>query len=131
MTTNVLEPGPNTLYATSAGSTEGTGDWFRIPPWMDRLSFQVTLVTASAGATAGTTTHIEVSNDGTIPLGTKGRTVDTQATTDTISNGGSLVSSMQCQWGWVRAKVASLTTSTAGSAGSPAVTVTCNAGYSR
>lgn len=131
MSISVLEPGPNTIYTTTVGSTAGTGNWYRVPPWLGRLSFQVTLLTASAGATAGTTTHIEVSNDGSRPLLTKGRTIDTQATTDAIVNGGALQSSMDAAWGWVRANVASLTTSTAGSAGSPSVTVVCNASFTR
>ena len=127
---NTLEPGPNTIYTTTVGSTAGTGSWYRVPPWLTRLSVQFILNTSSAGATAGTTTHLEVSNDGVNALLTKGRTFDTQGTTDLIVNGGSLQSSMDAAWGWVRAKVASLTTSTAGSTGSPSVSVIVNAGYS-
>ena len=118
----VLFNGSNTILTSSAGSTAAVGDWYSVDG-LTELSFQAILTASSVGATAGTTVHIEVSNTTAIALATKGRTIGLTCTTDTVSDGGSLVSSMVGTWRYIRANLASLTTSTAGSAGSPSVTV--------
>ena len=129
MSSNYIQtPGPTTLLASTAGSTQTVGSWFEVHPSITRLGFQVILQTASAGATAGTTVFIEATNSTSYPaMATKGQTFAPIATTDLVSDGGMMVSSMQGQWRFLRANMNSLTTSTAGSAGSPSVTVVVGA----
>ena len=60
--------GPTTLLTSTAGSVGATGNWYRVPPKLRALAFQVTQVTSSVGATASSTTFIQVSNDGVNPI---------------------------------------------------------------
>lgn len=118
------------IFQSTAGSTAKAGDWIRVHPGLHRLAFQVVLQTASAGATAGTTVSIEGTNSTSYPaLATKLQQFVPIATTDLVSDGGGLASSMDRQWAWIRANMISLTSSTAGSAGSPSVTVLASGGY--
>ena len=119
--------GPTVIFTSTAGTTSSAGSWYQVHPSINRLAFHVKQTTSSVGATAGSTTYIEVSNDGVTALATKGLTIGITATTDTVSDGGTFASSMQAQWAYIRANLNSLTTSTAGSAGSPAVVVTVGA----
>ena len=135
MSINLIQtPGPVTIFTSTAGSTSKAGDWYRVHPSIGRLTWQATLNTSSAGATAGSTVYIEVSNTptsettGPVPLATKGQTIALAGTTDAVSDGAVLASSMSGAWAWVRANMNSLTTSTAGTAGSPSVSVVMNAG---
>lgn len=120
-------PGPTTIYATSVGSTAGVGDWYRVPPRIGKLSFQAILSASSVGATAASSASIEVTNSTAIGLATKGRVFDLTATTDVVSDGGAFQSSMDAAWAWVRGKVTSLSSATAGSTGSPSVQIIVNA----
>jgi hypothetical protein len=117
-----LFPGANTILGPT-GSTVATGEWYSIPTQCDRLSFEAILQASSVGATAASTVIFQVSNStlATSNGAMAGRTIALTCTTDLITGGGSLVSSMVSQWKFVRALVNSLTTSTAGSAGTPAV----------
>lgn len=117
-----LYPGANTILGPT-GSTVATGEWYQIPTNCDRLTFEAILQASSVGATCASTVIFQVSNStlATSNGAQAGRTVALSATTDLICGGGTLVSSMVGQWKYVRAVVNSLTTSTAGSAGTPAV----------
>ena len=120
-----------TLYAGGnvilgpTGSTVATGEWYSIPANVNgsAMSFEAILQASSVGATAASTVIFQVSNTtiATSNGAQVGRTIALTCTTDLIAGGGSLVSSMAAQWKFVRALVNSLTTSTAGSAGTPAV----------
>ena len=120
-------PGPTTIYQTSVGSTAGTGEWYRVPGRLGKLAFQAILSASSVGATCASSASIEVANSTQIACATKGRVFDLTATTDVVSDGGALQSSMEAAWSYVRGKVTSLTTSTAGSAGSPSVSIIVSA----
>ena len=122
-------PGVTTIFTSTAGSTIATGSWYEILPTIGALAWQVKLQTSSAGATAATTVTIEVSNDSSLALATVGQTIALTATTDAVSDGAVLASSMRGPWRYIRARMNSLTTSTAGSTGSPAVNVYMSAGY--
>ena len=124
----LLFTGSNTVLTTTAGSTVSTGSWYSIPPELSRLACQAVLAASSAGATAGTTVYIEVSNTTAIAAATRACTFALSCTTDTVSDGAVFSTTMNGAWKLVRARVASLTTSTAGSAGSPTVTVYIGAG---
>lgn len=120
--------GPTNLLTSTAGSTAKTGEWFRVPPKLRALAFQVVQVTSSVGATASSTTFIQVSNDGVNPIADNPITIALTGTTDTVSNGACFPTSYGGNWGWIRAKLNSLSSSTAGSVGSPSVTVSVCAG---
>lgn len=126
--TLVNSAGPTVLLQSSAGTTQTVGGWFRFAPHIANPTFQVKQTSSSVGATAGSTTYIELSNDGVTPIATKGVTVSLTGTTDVVSDGAALPSSLNGSWLYLRANLQSLTTSTAGSAGAPSVTVTMNAG---
>lgn len=130
MADNII-PGVVTLLASTAGSTLKVGNWFKVDPSVLHrdLAFQAVMTASSVGATASSTVNIEVSNDGVYPLSTAAALIIALTNTSTtyISGGGCLPSSFAGSWGYIRANLSSLTTSTAGSAGSPAVTVTCGA----
>lgn len=123
-------PGVTTLLSNTAGTTNVVGDWVRIHPKLGRLSFQAILIASSVGATASSSVHIEVSNDGFYPLATKALTLSlTNTSTTYASDGGVLASTMDGTWQYVRANLQSLTTSTAGSAGNPQVSVNMGAAW--
>lgn len=123
----VLYPGSKILDST-AGSTAATGDWYTVPAEYGDLTWQAVLVASSVGATAGSTITIQLSNS-TAAAAVTAQTIGLTCTTDTVSNGGGLAgSTFQGAWKYVRAVLTSLTTSTAGSAGSPSVDVYAYAG---
>lgn len=123
----LLYPGAQ-IFASTAGSTAATGSWYTIPTEYGDLTWQAVLTASTVGATAGSTVTIQLSNTTAIAAVT-GQTIALTCTTDTVSNGGGLAgTTMQGAWKYVRAVLTSLTTSTAGSAGSPAVTVYAYAG---
>ena len=122
--------GPVTILASSAGSTSSVGSWYQIHPAMGRIGVQVIGVASSAGATMGTTVYIEVSNSTAYASSAKALTFNlTNSTTDYVSDFSGLPTTHERAWQFIRANMNSLTTSTAGSAGSPSVTVILNAGY--
>lgn len=124
----LLTPG-TAILASTAGSTAATGSWYTIPPHHRDLSWQAVLTASSVGATAASTVTIQVSNTTSVAVTTSVQTMALTCTTDTVTNGGTLFgSTLQGQWKYIRALLGSLTTSTAGSAGSPAVTVYVNVG---
>ena len=124
--TKSLSYGPTTILTNTAATTLQVGDWHQVNPRVGRYSFQVVLAASSAGSTATATVSIQVSNDGVTPLPDAYRTFTAVSlTADTVSTGGSATgTSMGGPWGYIRANLSSLTTSTAGSAGFPVVTVT-------
>lgn len=112
---------------SQSGTTLAVGDWYQFPPGHGNPTWQAVLEASSAGATAGTTIHIEVANS-TAEYAVRVHTIALTCTTDTVSTGGSLAgSTYQGAWRMIRANMASMTTSTAGSAGSPTATVYVNA----
>jgi len=115
--------GSGIIFTSTAGSTAATGTWYSIPQGWGRPAVQAVLVASSVGATAGTTVTIEVSNTTAAAVATKLATIGLTCTTDTVSDGAGLSSSMVGGWRFIRAVLTSLTTSTAGSAGSPSVNV--------
>jgi len=123
--------GVTTLLESTAGTTATTGNWYRVDENVVRagLAFQAVLTASSVGATATSSVGIEVSNDGVYPLSTAPALSISLTNTSTtyISNGGCLATSLAGAFYYVRANLVSLTSSTAGSTGSPAVTVTCGA----
>ena len=125
----LLNAGSNNIFNSTAGSTAKVGDWYRIEPNLTNLSVQAILTASSVGATAGSTVNFEFSNTTTVSSNSaiNGRAVALTCTTDMVSGGGSLISSMVAAWKFVRVSMASLTTSTAGSNGSPAVQAFVNA----
>lgn len=120
--------GATQIFEATAGSTSETGEWYGIDQRFGNLVWQVVLSASSAGATAATTVTIEVSNTTAVAVATVAQTFGLTCTTDTVSDGGTFATSMDGAWKYVRVNMTSLTTSTAGSAGSPAVTVTMSAG---
>jgi hypothetical protein len=120
--------GATQIFSVTAGSTTETGDWFQVDQRFGNLVYQVILSASSAGATAGTTVTIEVSNSTAVAVATAAQTFGLTCTTDTVSDGGTFATSMDGAWKLIRANMTSLTTSTAGSAGSPSVTVSVGAG---
>jgi hypothetical protein len=130
-TTLLSATGKTSTYSPS-GSTSLEGDWFRIHPQMGRFYFTCKLTGTSVGSTATATVQIEGSNDGVTAASTALLTWSgITLTTDTVVLGSPVPSSLQAQWGYVRANMTSLTTSTAGSTASAAanVTVITNGGY--
>ena len=120
MSTNVLGPGPNLILTSSS---TGAGNWHRIHPKLSNLTFQVLHTGTSAGATVGSTTVIEASNDGVNALGTVLGTVGLAG--DTPPNNGFTI---DANWSYVRAKINSVVAATAGSTGSAfAIAVYCSA----
>ena len=124
----LLSIGSNLILTTTAGSTVSTGSWYTVPAEIGHITCQAILTASSVGATAGSTVYIEVANTTAIAAATRATTFALSCTTDVVSDGANFATSMQGAWKLVRARVASLTTSTAGSAGSPVVTVYLGAG---
>ena len=122
----ILGLGSNLIL--TAGTTVATGDWYTIPADMGRITCQAVLTASSVGATAASTVYIEVSNTTLIAAATRATTFALSCTTDTVSDGANFATSMEGAWKLIRARVASLTTSTAGSAGTPSVKVYVAAG---
>ena len=110
MSVTLNTPGPNNILSTTGQST---GNWYRVHPRMSRLTFQVLHTGTSVGATVGSTTIIEASNDGINALATPLGTVGLSSNSGT--NDGFTI---DAGWSFVRARVASLAATTAGSAGS-------------
>lgn len=126
----IQSPGATVLLTSTAGTTKTVGSWFEVHPKLGKWAFQALLTASSAAATCGSTIYIEVSNDGVYPIATKGLTIAlTNTSTDYVCDGGCFATSMAGSWRYVRANLQSLTTSTAGSAGSPAVVVTMGAAW--
>jgi len=120
MSTNVLGPGPNLILTSSS---TGAGDWHRVHPKLGKLTFQVLHTGTSAGATVGSTTVIEASNDGSNALGTVLGTVGLAG--DTPQSDGFTI---DANWSYVRAKINSVVAATAGSTGNGfAIAVHCSA----
>jgi len=114
--------GSGTILSQS-GTTAATGDWHHIPGNFGNPSWQLVLEASSAGATAGTTVYIEVANS-TAEYAVRVHTMSLTCTTDTVSTGGSLAgSTYQGAWRLIRAVMNSMSSSTAGSAGSPSAVV--------
>jgi hypothetical protein len=123
----VLFPGSK-IFDSVAGATVATGDWYSIPAEYGDLTWQAVLYASSVGATAGSTVTMQLSNTTAVAAVTA-QTIALTCTTDTVSNGGGLAgTTMQGAWKYARAVLTSLTTSTAGSAGSPNVEVFAYAG---
>ena len=102
-----------------SGTTAATGSWYSIPANYGNPSWQAVLTASSVGATAGCTVYIEVANS-TAAYAVRVHTMALTCTTDTVSTGGTLVgSTYEGAWRLIRAVMNSMTTSTAGSAGSP------------
>jgi hypothetical protein len=109
---------------SESGTTLAVGEWYAIPANFGNPSWQLILEASSAGATAGTTVYIEVANTNDDAYAVRVHTMALTCTTDTVSTGGSLAgSTYDGAWRLIRANMNSLTTSTAGSAGSPSATV--------
>ena len=122
--------GPVTIFASSAGSTSSVGSWYQVHPTLGRLGIQVIGVASSAGATMGTTVFIDVSNSTAYASSSHALTFGlTNSTTDFVSDFAGLPTTFERAWQFIRANMNSLTTSTAGAAGSPSVSVIVNAGY--
>lgn len=121
--------GPTTIYQNTAATTKASGDWYQVHPGLKNLTFQVVQTASSVGATASSTTYIEVTNSTAEgPVATKWLTVALTGTTDTVTDGGSATgTSMSGPWHFYRANINSVSTSTAGSAGFPVVKVIVNA----
>lgn len=120
--------GATNIFTSTAGSTTVTGDWYHIDQHFGNLVFQAILTASSVGATAASSIAIEVSNSTAVAVATVAQTFDLSCTTDTVSDGGTFATTMDGAWKLIRARLVSLTTSTAGSTGSPSVTVTVGAG---
>lgn len=124
MALNVLNIGPTLIFTSTAGSTAATGSWWRVHPAIGRIGIHVQLQTASAGATAGSTVAIEGSNSTAAgAMATKLQQFAMAGTTDNVNDGGGFTSSMDRAWQNIRVNMISLTSSTAGSAGSPSINV--------
>ena len=109
----------------NSGSTAVTGDWYDIPHDYGNPAWQAVLTNSSVGATAATSVYIEVANS-TAAYAVRVHSIALTCTTDTVSTGGTLAgSTYDGAWRKIRA-VSSLTTSTAGSSGTPNVAVYCN-----
>ena len=116
--------GAAVITQSTAGTTIASGTWYQIPTNYGNPAWQAILAASSVGATAGSTVTIEVSNTTAIAISTIAQTIALTCTTDTVSAGGTLYgTTMLAAWKFIRANIASLTTSTAGSAGSPSVRV--------
>lgn len=103
-------PGPINILSTTAQST---GSWYRVHPKASALTFQVVHTGTSVGATVGSTTIIEASNDGVNALATPLGTVALSSNSGT--NDGFTINA---GWAFVRARVGSLAATSAGSTGS-------------
>ena len=114
--------GSGTILSQS-GTTNATGDWYHIPQNFGNPAWQAVLTASSVGATAGTTIYIEVANS-TAEYAVRVHTMALTCTTDTVSTGGSLAgSTYEGAWRLIRAVMNSMSSSTAGSAGSPSAVV--------
>lgn len=111
----IQTPGPTLILNTT--STAATGDWYSIHPSMGRLAFHVINQPSSAGGTIDSTTLIEVSNDGVNVALTPLTFALAGVTTARHSTGSCLASSQDGHWGYIRARLAAMSTSTAASTG--------------
>ena len=102
-------PGPINILSTTGQST---GNWYRVHPNARAITFQVVHTGTSVGATVGSTTIIEASNDGVNALATPLGTVALSSNSGT--NDGFTINA---GWAYVRARVGSLAATTAGSTG--------------
>lgn len=108
-TQQLHSPGGQSILTSSSS---GAGDWYRVNPKLGKLTFQVTHTGTSVGATVGSTTVIEVSNDGVNAVGTVAGTVAFSGDSPQ-SNGFAL----DAHWEYVRAKIQSVAATSAGSVG--------------
>lgn len=121
MATQPLHGGGGQSILTS--SSTATGDWYRVTPKLGKLTFQATHTGTSVGATVGSTTVIEVSNDGVNALDTVAGTISLSG--DSPKSDGFTIDG---HWEYVRAKINSVAATTAGSAGTGfAITVNVSA----
>lgn len=128
----MIHPGSvTTILQSTAESTTKTGDWYQIHPNASRIAWQAVLTVSSAGATAGSTVYVEVANTTAVAVATKASSFVITATTDTVSDGGVFATTMLGAWKFMRVNMQSLSSSTAGSAGSPQLTVYVSAGSER
>lgn len=119
----VLYPGSKIL---DTSSTAATGDWYAIDSRYSELTWHAVLFASSVGATAASTVTIQLANTTAAPASTAAQVIALTCTTDTVGGGGTLAgSTLQGAWKYIRA-LSSLTTSTAGSAGTPNVEVYAN-----
>lgn len=104
MANNIYSPGPQTILTSSS---TGSGSWYRLHPQVRNVTFQCLQAGSSVGVTVGSTTFIEVSNDGINALVTKPGTI--------AFNGASPQSdgfTLDAHYEYVRATLNSLTTGT-------------------
>lgn len=126
---DIQGPGIYNLFTSTAGALVSVGAWKRVHPDVTRMAFGITLAVSSVGATAGSSGVIEVSHDGITAVKTPAQSFQISGTTDLVADGGAYASSMNGAWPYIRFNMQSLTASTAGSAGSPAVTVNVTPGF--
>lgn len=107
----IQNAGPNSLLQSSA---LGAGAWSRIHPNIRNLTIQASRIGSSVGALVSGTVDIEVSNDGTDPVGTKAGSIAFSSVASPAVDGFTIDS----HWEWIRANVSS--NSTAGSSSSTA-----------
>ncbi len=102
--------------AGGTGTTALAGAWYRVGPNIDRMWFTSKLTGTSVGSTATATISIQGSNDESVAASTDLLTFSAQSlTTDTVTLGGPVPSSLSGAFGYIRANLTSLTTATAGS----------------
>lgn len=101
--------GQNTIQSTTAAAV---GQWYWVHPKLRNLTFQVLHTGTSVGTSVGSTTYIEVSNDGVNVLNSKAGTV-------VMGNVSPLDISPACDgftldahYNYVRSRVNSMTTGT-------------------
>jgi hypothetical protein len=122
-TRGITISGPGgTIYESSENSTTATGNWCQLANIDPHISIQAVLEASSAGATAGSTITVQVSNSPLVSAATV-KTFNLTCTTDTVTDSTVLTSGLLGSWNYIRAVMTSLTTSTAGSAGFPKVSI--------
>ena len=102
MANNIYSPGPQTIFNSSS---TGAGAWYHVHPTVRNITFQALQIGSSVGVVVGSTTWIEVSNDGINPIATKMSTFAFNAASPQ-SDGVSL----DAHYEYVRANLNSLTT---------------------
>ena len=129
--TTLVSVSGKTSDAGGPGSTATAGDWFQVHPKINvkDIGFTCKLTGSSAVSTATATVSIEASNDGTNAASTDLLTFSgITLTTNTVVLSGTIMSSFAGHYGYIRANVTSLTTSTAGSTSMNAPLVVVAAG---
>jgi len=111
-----------TIFESAENSTAATGNWCQMANIDANISIQAVLEASSVGATAGSTISVEVSNSPSVRA-FQVASFSLACTTDTVTDWTILGSTQLAKWNYIRAVMASLTTSTAGSAGYPKVSI--------